>query len=549
MLNIIKNSNSLSGQLCKKAKYFLIAILLTSCQHIAPEKKSDFSVATQSIKEIENEQLALQKQSEISNQQLLDSLMPPVSTSVEIIEDRFDVSVKNINLRSFLLGLVESTIYNMVVSPEVDLKISLQLKNVTVSEVLNAVEKIYPVMIEKENNLFFVSSAESMTAVYPVNYLNLTRSGKSRTSISGQTMAASKSGGNNQSDNSNNNSSSSGNNVSALNSSEVTTESDSDFWKELQRSLELIIVGEEKANVVVSPQAGIVVVKALPATQRLIQQYLGVTQNNLNRQVILEAKIIEVSLADGFQAGIDWSKVNSVNGNPFSYGQKGQTLTTQNVDNPMNGIFSMIYKGTSFNAAIELLESQGDVQVLSSPRISTVNNQKAVIKVGTDEFFVTDVSTTTVTGTSTATTPDVTLTPFFSGISLDVTPQINKSGDIVLHIHPIVSEVEDQQKTITLGTDDFTLPLALTTVRESDSIVRTKNQQVIVIGGLMQNKVKNRVNSTPFLGDIPLIGGLFRQTREAVVKSELVILLKANLVDGNYNQKQIQQIKNRINQL
>ncbi len=215
----------------------------------------------------------------------------------------------------------------------------------------------------------------------------------------------------------------------------------------------------------------------------------------------------------------------------------------------MNGIFSMIYKGTSFNAAIELLESQGDVQVLSSPRISTVNNQKAVIKVGTDEFFVTDVSTTTVTGTSTATTPDVTLTPFFSGISLDVTPQINKSGDIVLHIHPIVSEVEDQQKTITLGTDDFTLPLALTTVRESDSIVRTKNQQVIVIGGLMQNKVKNRVNSTPFLGDIPLIGGLFRQTREAVVKSELVILLKANLVDGNYNQKQIQQIKNRINQL
>lgn len=538
--------------------YLLICLQLISCQSSSFKKDKSSSVAVDALSEIEKYQDLIPQsgtmessEGNFSNQALLDSLLPSMAEiKTEIIEERFDVSVKDLDIRSFLLGLVDSTPYNVVVSPEVKVKISLQLKNVTISEVLTSIERIYPIMIEKDRNLYFVSSAESMTAVYPVDYLHLTRTGKSRTSISGQTIS---SGGGEQSNR--NNSGSSGNssggqsNVTALNSSEVTTKNTSDFWKELDKSLKLIIVGEEKASVVVSPQAGIVVVKALPKTQRLIQKYLGVTQTNLDRQVILEAKIIEVTLADAFQAGIDWSKVNSVNGNPFSYGQDGQILTTQSEDNPMNGIFSMLYQGTSFTAAIELLKSQGDVQVLSSPRISTINNQKAIIKVGSDEFFVTDVSTTTVTGNSTATTPDVTLTPFFSGISLDVTPQINQQGEIVIHIHPVVSQVEDQQKTLRLGEDEFTLPLALTTVRESDSIVRTSDKQVIVIGGLMQQKVKNRINSVPVLGDIPLVGGLFSQTREALVKSELVILLRANLVDKDFNKSQIKAIKNKFMKL
>ncbi len=104
-----------------------------------------------------------------------------------------------------------------------------------------------------------------------------------------------------------------------------------------------------------------------------------------------------------------------------------------------------------FAAFIELLETQGDVQVLSSPRIATINNQKAVIKVGSDEFFVTDISSTTVTGTATTTSPDITLTPFFSGIALDVTPQIDAGGRVTLHVHPTISQVTDQQKTITVA--------------------------------------------------------------------------------------------------
>ena len=174
------------------------------------------------------------------------------------------------------------------------------------------------------------------------------------------------------------------------------------------------------------------------------------------------------------------------------------------------------------------------MQVLSSPRVSTMNNQKAVIKVGSDEFFVTKVSSeTTASGGATTTAPEVELTPFFSGIGLDVIPQIDENGDVILHIHPTISEVKDQTKVFTVGGVTQALPLAFSTVRETDSIIRAKNGQVVVLGGLMQNLSRDETSSTPFLGDLPLIGALFRHTRKVSRKSELVILLKPIVIEGD----------------
>jgi len=528
---------------------------LSSCQSITPTETPKNQLAVDAITESqkENQPKTTEK---ISAEQALSSIIfdePPKNT---IIEERFDVSVKEVNINSFLLGLVDSTEYNLIVSPDLDLKISLQLKNVTISEVLHALTQIYPVTVKQQDNLFLVSSAETTTAVYTLDYLNIVRSGDSNTRIAGQSVSGGNEQNNRSSDSSGGNQSSGGNNVQQTNSSNVETSSKTDFWKELTSSLNLIVKDEPKASVVVSPHAGIVVVRSLPQTQELIKRYLSTTQNSLNRQVIIEAKVIEVRLNDGFQAGIDWGKMGSVDWNSsgvsnsegvYTVGQNGQVLRQEVSENPLNGIFSLLYQTNSFSAAIDLLQSQGDVQVLSSPRVSTVNNQKAIIKVGSDEFFVTDISTTTVTGTSTATTPNVTLTPFFSGISLDVTPQVNAQGEIVLHIHPIVSEVTDQPKTLSLGEDQFILPLALTNVRESDSIVRTKSGRIVVIGGLMQNTVTEEINSTPLLGDVPVLGNLFKQKRQKQIKSELVILLKANIVDLNNSNKQLDDIKSRFN--
>ncbi len=197
------------------------------------------------------------------------------------------------------------------------------------------------------------------------------------------------------------------------------------------------------------------------------------------------------------------------------------------------GMFTAAIDLDNFTAFIELLKTQGDVQVLSSPRVSTLNNQKAVIKVGSDEFFVTDISSTTTTATATSTDLDVTLTPFFSGIALDVTPQVSTEGEVTLHIHPTISEVQDQTKTIDLGNEGgtLTLPLAFSTVRETDTMIRAQSGQVVVIGGLMQDIARKARAMLPGLGEIPFLGEAFKHRNDASAKSELVILLRPVVVD------------------
>ena len=351
-----------------------------------------------------------------------------------------------------------------------------------------------------------------------------------------------------------------GTSTDTVSASRVTTESDADFWTELKQALYALVGGEAGRSVVVSPQSGVVVVRAMPNELREVERFLKTTQATLQRQVILEAKIVEVQLADGYQAGINWGKLASIDGKSLTFGQTGGGtvfdedlggLSTSGIEgnqgnlDPSNpspisglaaqafgGVFSLAVNGGSFTTFIELLKTQGNVQVLSSPRVATVNNQKAVIKVGQDEFFVTDVSTTTVTGTATSTTPDVTLTPFFSGIALDVTPQIDDRGGVTLHIHPSVSEVFDQTKSFTIADQVQTLPLAQSRVRESDSIVYAVSGQIVVIGGLMQENTSEGIAAPPVVGDIPFVGSAFRHTKQVSRKSELVILLKPIVVDS-----------------
>jgi len=296
----------------------------------------------------------------------------------------------------------------------------------------------------------------------------------------------------------------------------------------------------------------------------------------MHRQVILEAKVVEVTLADGFQSGINWAALKENGSSSALLGQTGGGSIFSSSDNtsiingntgnlnpgalvPVNGTETSAFGGmftamlsfsNNFAAFIELLKSQGDVQVLSSPQVSTMNNQKAVIKVGTDEFFITDVDTDTNTSTSTTTTENnVELTPFFSGVSLDVIPQISEHNDITLHIHPTVVDVEEEVKDISVsGTTTLSVPLAKSTVRESDTVIRAKNGQVVIIGGLMKNKTTDRESSVPFFGELPLVGGLFRHTRELMVKSELVILLKPTVVEGPQQWAQgIARSRERIN--
>jgi MSHA biogenesis protein MshL len=293
---------------------------------------------------------------------------------------------------------------------------------------------------------------------------------------------------------------------------------------------------------------------------RSVEHYLRTLQANLTRQVILEAKIVEVALSESFQAGINWNVISTdSDGNTSAVGQFGGSGVFEDGANastgspivldPATGAMTLPVAPTAiggaitavlgigdFNAVIEMLQGQGDVQVLSSPRVATVNNQKAIIKVGSDEFFVTKVqSNATATGVGGATTSrTVEFTPFFSGIALDVTPQIDENGIVTLHVHPTVSEVRDDVKQLEFGAGETeTFPLALSSVREADSIVRARSGQIVVIGGLMQESNRDDRFGVPLLSRLPLIGFLFRQTRAVSRKSELVILLKPIVVESD----------------
>jgi MSHA biogenesis protein MshL len=265
----------------------------------------------------------------------------------------------------------------------------------------------------------------------------------------------------------------------------------------------------------------------------------------MDREVILEAKILEVQLSDGFQTGIDWSVLGFKQGNSY-----GLEPSTDFEGTASNQAFTLNASGQSFTAAIKLLSAEGNVQVLSSPRVSTVNNQKAVIKVGDEEYFVTNLSNSTLAaGASANTTQNVNLTPFFSGIALDVTPQIDPAGNVILYIHPTVSKVVQQSKTITLQNGVISLPSAFSTIRESDSIIRARNNQVIVLGGLMQNNTNEALQGTPGLGRVPFLGALFRNSKQASKKTELVILLRPIVVGANTWFQQMDQEADRFHRL
>jgi MSHA biogenesis protein MshL len=183
-----------------------------------------------------------------------------------------------------------------------------------------------------------------------------------------------------------------------------------------------------------------------------------------------------------------------------------------------------------------------------------LNNQKAVLKVGKDEFFVTKLTTTPGTvSTSGTTTPTVSVDvqPFFSGVALDVTPQIDDSGNIILHVHPSVNNVTTIEKTVNAGSaGTISLPLASSVVSETDSVVRGQDGHIVAIGGLMRQSNTSDRSQIPGAGEVPLFGGLFRNTKQASQKRELVILIKPTIVQGDGAWEQdVLESQNRIQNL
>ncbi|ATY79070.1 pilus (MSHA type) biogenesis protein MshL [Aeromonas veronii] len=533
-----------------------VAMMATGCttyQHPEPTQAKD------ALKQAMNEQqkqaaplTALPKSVQSELLQLNRPQMP-----VGMPEKRLRIAAHDVEAVEFFGSLFKGSRYSVAVHPGVAGLVSVELKDVTLPEVLAVVGDMYGFDVQRKGNVFHIYPAGLRTETIPVNYLMMSRRGLSRTSVSTGGVTANDSNNssdssfdsasnNNSGSNSSTSSNSSGDNN---NGTRIETDTNSDYWTDLRDSLQTLIGTGDGRAVITSPQAGLVTIRAYPKELKAVREFLTQSESHLKRQVVLEARIIEVALNEGYEQGVDWSGLSaSWDGNKGITG--GQSLANTQLPSTPNQIFSALGGGAgfkisdgNFNVAVNLLKTQGDVNTLSSPRVTATNNQKAVIKVGTDEYYVTNASTTiTTTSTGTDKTPNVELTPFFSGIALDVTPQIDEEGKVLLHIHPSVIDTEEQNKVIDMGTSGgkLQLPLAKSSIRESDTVVQANNGDIIVIGGLMKTDKQEIVSKVPLLGDIPWVGEAFTNRRESTKKVELVIMLKPTVVEKDTWQNELQ---------
>ena len=370
---------------------------------------------------------------------------------------------------------------------------------------------------------------------------------------------------------------------------QISTSTSTDFWSDLETAITNLIgvenatgggggqslgqfgqsgsrnqstVTEEGKSVLVQPLTGIVIVTAYPKELERVEQFINAAQDSLRREVIIQVQFLEVVLNKGFQYALDFNTFgrqanDPVTGSGAFRGDVDGLLGSNNEqaaqllsgDGGIEGISNPLQFSTSFSdfdAVFQLLQTRGTTQVISSPQLRVLNNQKAVFQDGAQEFFQTQADTTTIASVNNTTTnANNNLQQFFSGISMDITPQISANGDITLHVHPIISAVDSQTKSIA----GQTVPLALTSTREIDSVIKAENGKIVVLGGLAFERNVNETAGPPGVSRVPLLGSALEQKQIQSVKSEFIILLKPIIASESGNREVLEQSNDRFREL
>ncbi|PJC12933.1 MAG: general secretion pathway protein GspD [Comamonadaceae bacterium CG_4_9_14_0_8_um_filter_60_18] len=478
-----------------------------------------------------------------------DALAEPTPPAVPVPpEPRIDLLVNNAPVRQVFLAMVADTRYSMLMHPDVAGTLSVTLRGVTVTEALEAIRDVYGYDFKIEGRRITVYAPTLQTRMFTVNYPNSQRSGNSDLRVaSGGSSQGTTSGSSSASTTTNNS-------TPSTEGSRISTASKTDYWTELTAAVKSLVGSADGRSVVISPQAGIMAVRAMPEELRQVEKFLKAAQLSVERQVMLEAKIVEVELRDGYQSGVNWAAFGTVDGNPLIAGVLGSGLTATNpllqggstvlpgvVPVPSTaiggGVFGLALATSQFAAVMGFLETQGDVQTLSSPRIATLNNQKAVLKVGSEESFINgfDSTNTSTNSTSSINGSNITLpTPrferFFSGISLDVTPQIDDGVNITLHVHPAVTNVTTKNLVYSNGANsNSSIPTASSNVNESDTLVRIQDGSIVAIGGLMQIESNLSSSGLPGSGET-IFSSLLGNKANTGRRKEVVVLIKPTII-------------------
>ncbi len=438
---------------------------------------------------------------------------PPAS------QEKVSLFVRDIEIKDVLFLLSKDSNLPIVADKDIQGKITVNIQDKTVYEILDVIVKPLGYVVFVEDGTIRVTNPRLVSKTFRVNYI---RSSRNSSSTMNASISALSSGQQGESQTSTTSTTSGvGSGTIGV---KVTTEDKSSFWKELSKGLEVLIFGESGAGgeggfskadktgkkLILNEQSGLVYVKDYSDNMKKIQRFLEDIQISVRRQVMIQAHIIEVTLNDSYSLGVDWNNL-----------WVGDTLIniSQNlVPTPATGVFQVKLSDNRFTALIDAMKQQGTLNILSSPKISVVNNQKALVKLTRRE--VSWIKKTTVTGNppvvETSNTPQIDEV----GIFLDVTPQIDEQGMITMHIHPSISEITKVSES-----PDQQSSMPVIAVREVDTIVNARTGQTVVIAGLIKDNILETRTYVPFLGDIPLIGSLFTQISQKKEKTELVILL------------------------
>jgi len=508
---------------------------------------------------------------EQSARQAMGELIPGLSISDDVllpVEERFNIAANQEDARQFFSNLVAGTQYGVLVSPEISGEISISLPNVTIDEVMRSVEDAYDYVITRRGNIYQIQPPTLQTRMFSIDYLDVRRTGSSSVQVSsggsggGAVTGGGQAGGlagagitggvGGGAGGAGGVAGGVGGVAGGGGGGQISTATDTDFWTDIADTLQAMLesgdAGQDVGKgVIVQPQIGMVMVTAYPKELARIAEYIEHAQGILSREVTIQVQFLEVILNKGFQSAIDFDTFGpggegGTDNTVVADFQSGGDSTMQGISNPL----AITTNFTDFASVFRLLDSRGTTQVLSSPSLKVLNNQKAVFQDGDQEYFQVSTGSSVVSSGQAVTQSESNdLEQFFSGISMDITPQISADGSITLHVHPTITTVTEQTKPI----GGQQVPLARTSVRELDSIISAQDGKIVVLGGLAYERAVDEASGIPFAADLPGVGAAFDQRRRTTVKSEFIILLRPVIASAQSEQQLLRERSSRLNEI
>jgi general secretion pathway protein D len=504
-------------------------------------------------------------------------LLPPQPGPGRTKAEQFSVSVHNVDIRNLLFAIARDARLNLDVHPDLAGTVSINAIDQTLTEILDRAALQVNMRYEMEGRNLFVMPDSPVLRHYRVDYPNVAREARSAVSASTSIGGTGASGGNS--------SSSSLANTSNNKFWETLTQNIRDLLRETDKVLPEGAEGaaapaavvaapatpasgaaapvvaqpaaaparfRESASVIANPETGVISVRATYRQHMRVREFMDRVMNSAGRQVMIEATIVEVNLSDEYQQGINWTLFRR--GLPLM--QVGPAGTSMPSGVPVSGVipsmasFTPTYTSasglTQIAAALRLLESFGNTKVLSSPKISALNNQAALLKVTEDLVYFTLAANYTPGQSGSPATFTITSTPntVSVGLVMSVMPQVGESDQVTLMLRPtlsrVVGYVEDpavpiylaQARSGGIDVSEVTSRIPQIQTREMESVIKVRSGDTAVLGGLMREDVSSSTDQTPLVGSLPGIGELFKYKKRSNSKSELVIFLRPTVVNS-----------------